>query len=83
MALPAQLASLLVTSPFEYHAVRVLISVLFTAAAPTRMRTSLAVGLGTGISLRTSNLSSSPWPVSQTPFIVFGNSFIQKLFYLI
>ncbi len=81
MAMPAQLASLIVASPFEYHAVRVLISVLFTAAAPTRIRTSLAVSLGTGISLRTSSLSSSPWPVSHTPFIDLVISFIKIFFY--
>src|SRR3990172_12028233 len=52
---------------FEYHAVRVLMSVLFTPAAPTRIRTSPGPGAGTGISSRYSNCSNPPCPLSSTP----------------
>src|SRR3989304_1164001 len=52
---------------FEYQAVRVLMSVLFPPAAPTRIRTSPGPGAGTGISSRYSNCSNPPCPLSSTP----------------
>jgi len=41
----------------EYHAVRVLMSVLLTAAAPMRISTSPAAGVGTGTSSRNTSCS--------------------------
>src|SRR3990172_11920441 len=52
---------------FEYQAVRVLMSVLFTPAAATRTRTSPGPSTGTGISSRYSNCSNPPCPLSSTP----------------
>ena len=57
---------------FEYQAVRVLMSVLLTEDARTRISTSQSPSIGTGRSSRHTNLSKPPWPVRTTPHIVFG-----------
>ena len=85
-ALPDQLPSLSVScwnpalapeavSPrtaFEYHPIRVLMSVLLTAEAPTQISTSPCPGVGTRRSSRTSRRSRPPCPVRTTPRIVSG-----------
>src|SRR5215831_9804990 len=52
---------------FEYQPMRVLMSVLFTPAAATRIKTSPDSGLGTGISSRYSSCWNPPCPLSSTP----------------
>src|SRR5215468_1599828 len=51
----------------EYQPMRVLMSVLFTPAAATRIKTSPESGVGTGISSRYSSCSTPPCPLSSTP----------------
>src|SRR3954452_9898705 len=54
---------------FEYQPVLVLMSVLFTPAASTRISTSPAAGRGVGTSVRYSSLSTPPCPVRTTASI--------------
>ena len=46
-----------------YQPMRVVMSVLLTPAAVTRIRTSSGPGVGTGASVTYCSLSSSPYPV--------------------
>ena len=57
---------------FEYQPMRVLMSVLLTPAAATRMSTSPGAGFGTGTSSRSTSRSKPPCPVSSTARIVAG-----------
>src|SRR5712671_1757536 len=55
----------------EYQPMRVLMSVLLTAAAAMRTSTSPKPGIGTG-TVRSSSCPKSPWPLSTTASIVPG-----------
>src|SRR5215470_1652572 len=70
-ALPPAVAVAAVTL-FEYQPMRVLMSVLLTPAAATRIRTSPGAGTGTGISSRHSNCSNPPCPLRRTPRMRVG-----------
>src|SRR6516225_3966849 len=57
---------------FEYQPIRVLMSVLLSAAARMRIKTSPAAGRGTGASSRYSSCSVPPWPFSSTALMYPG-----------
>jgi hypothetical protein len=57
----------------EYQPVRVLMSVLLTDAANTRMSTSSGPACGVAMSSRHINLSSPPWPVKTMALMDVGS----------
>ena len=78
------LASSLVASvtDFAYQPVRVLMSVLFTPAAATRISTSSGPSEGTSRSSRHSSTSSPPYPISAMPDMVAGMDMVRTFYWL-